>query len=80
MIQCVVLAVGPLPPYVHLASTDVVHVMNAPRPSPFFTGAPVYYCERKRGRPGNEATLHLSFVNTPASIRQDLKALCESTM
>ena len=36
MVLCVVLAVGPLPP---LTSTsrppDVIHMMNAPRPSPF---------------------------------------------
>ena len=28
----------PLPPYVHLTS---IHVMNAPRPSPFFAGLPL---------------------------------------
>ena len=40
MIQCIVLAVGPLSPYVHLVST---HMMNAPRSSPFFTG-PLFPC------------------------------------
>ena len=53
MTECLnVLAVGSLP----LTSTsyppDVIHVKNAPRPSPFFfffcwSSALVYYCERK---------------------------------
>ena len=43
------LYVGPSPLH-HLASTDV---MNVPRPSPFFASR--VYCERKWGRPGNEA-------------------------
>ena len=36
---------GPSPPYVHLVSTscppDVIHMMNAPRPSLFFAGLPL---------------------------------------
>ena len=31
------LVVGPLPPYVHLASTDVIYVTGVPRPSLFST-------------------------------------------
>ena len=67
-IQSVVFAVGPLPltstsrpPRIH--RTSVTHVMNETRPSPLFavSSASVYYTERKpknkkRGRPGNEAT------------------------
>ena len=29
MVQCIVLAVGALLPYIHLESTDVIHMMNA---------------------------------------------------
>ena len=37
MIQCIVLAVGPLPfPASTSHPPDVIHVMKAPRPSPFF--------------------------------------------
>ena len=43
MVLCVVLAVGPLPgpPTSTLRLPDVIHVMNAPRPSPFFAGPPL---------------------------------------
>ena len=36
MIQCVVLAVGPLPPLSTLCPPDIIHVMNVPSPSLFF--------------------------------------------
>ena len=38
MIQFIVLAVGPLPPTSTLGPHDIIHVMDAPRPSPFFAG------------------------------------------
>ena len=57
------LADGQRPPYVHLASTNVIHVIGVPRPSPLF----VLFCFRvlteqklknkKRGRPGKEANV-----------------------
>ena len=37
MIQCDVFAVGPLPPISTSRPPDVIYVMKAPRPSPFFT-------------------------------------------
>ena len=36
MVLCVVLAVGPLPPMSTSRPPDVIHVMNAPTPSPFY--------------------------------------------
>ena len=50
----------------------VAHVMDSPRPSPFFTtSTSVYYCQhklknKKEGRPGNKATNQtLQFVMDP---------------
>ena len=43
MIQCVVLAVGSLPPTSTSHPPDVVQVMNVPRPSPFFAGLPLLF-------------------------------------
>ena len=54
MALCVVLAVGPLPPTSTSRPPDI-HVMNAPRPFPFFfagSSAPVYYCEANEGKTG----------------------------
>ena len=51
MIQCIVLAVGPLPlrpPHVHLTFMWWM-LPGLPHSSPA-----MYYCECKRGRPGNE--------------------------
>ena len=41
---------GPSP----LRPPDIIHVMNAPRPFPFFarSSAPVYYCEANEGKTG----------------------------
>ena len=54
---------GPLPPPTSTSRPpDLIHVIVFPRPSPFSrSSASVYYTERKpknkkRGRPGNEAT------------------------
>ena len=54
MIQCIVLAVSPLPPptfTLHLP--DIVHMLNVPSPSR--SSPAMYYCERKWERPGSEA-------------------------
>ena len=45
------LVVRPLPPYVHLASTDVIYVAGVPRPSLFFTTFPLP-CNRGGGTEG----------------------------
>ena len=48
MILCVVLAVGPLPPYVHLASTRRHSCDECYHAFPIFRwSSPVYYCEHK---------------------------------
>ena len=69
MIQCIVFAVGPLPltsfscpPHVHLMSLTWWMRQGLPRFS--HSSAPVYYTEskpknKKRGRPGNEASTNL---------------------
>ena len=58
----------PLPPYVHLAST---HVMNVPRPSPFFAGLPllcIVNAKVKWGRLGNEANGSHGEINQAFSL------------
>ena len=53
-----------------LRALDIKHVMNDTRPSPGFTALPhrsVYYSQckpknRKKGRPGNEASLNVSCI------------------
>ena len=63
MVPCVVLAVGPLPPYIHLVFTWHHSCDERSQAFPVFrrSSALVHYYERKRklkmGRPGNEATL-----------------------
>ena len=65
MVLCVVLTVGPLPPMSTSRPPDVIHVMNAPRPSPFLIFVNLLIpCSivnangrSKQGRPGTKPTL-----------------------
>ena len=58
----------PPPPMSTSRPPDVIHVMNAPRPSPFFTGLPLPCIivnangRQKRGRPGNKARADEQFL------------------
>ena len=71
----------PLPPYIHLTST---HVMNAPRPSPFFTGLPlpciIVNANERKNRTGKEATLYTpSPPITPLHVQRSPSFHCLSS-
>jgi len=51
MIQCIVFVVGPVLPMSTSHPSDVIHMMNETRPSPFIavSSASVYYTDCNRG-------------------------------